>query len=108
MLPATAANPRPDLQYYNPAAINIPGTFELGNAGRDIGPTPGAVRVDLSILRTFAVRERSRIQFRLDMVNAFNIVNYGIPATGPTSFNFGQLTSVGAMRSVVAAVKCEF
>jgi Carboxypeptidase regulatory-like domain len=105
----TAQIPRPDLQYYNPAAITLPGTFELGNAGRDIGPTPGAARLDLSFLRTILLHgESNRLIIRADMVNALNMVNYGIPGAGPGSFTFGQLTTVGSMRTVTASLKLEF
>jgi hypothetical protein len=108
-LPPSAQISRPDLQYYNPAAITLPGTFELGNAGRDIGPTPGAGRLDLAILRTIMLHgESNRIILRADMVNALNMVNYGIPNAGPGSFNFGQLSTVGSMRTVTASLKYEF
>ena len=42
---------RNPLRWYNPAAVQWPGPFELGNAGRNIAPTPGAVTANVGVFR---------------------------------------------------------
>jgi len=39
------------------------------------------------------------VGFRFDAFNAFNIVSYGNPDTGITNGSFGQVASIGSIRS---------
>jgi hypothetical protein len=36
--------------------------------------------MDLSVMKTFPVRELAQIQFRMDMYNALNYINFGSPS----------------------------
>lgn len=108
-LPVTPQRPRPDLQYYNPSALTTAPTYELGTAGRNILPTPGSLTVDLALYRIFAMPwEGHNLSFRADLLNALNIVNYGIPTATPWAANFGILTSVNGMRTVTLSLKYAF
>jgi hypothetical protein len=48
--------------------------------------------VDFSLLKNTTIREGMKIQFRLELLNAFNHPNFSQPALDPTSSNFGKIT----------------
>jgi hypothetical protein len=84
-----------------------PSQFELGNAPRYFSDlrSPGFNNWDLSIQKYFPVHEQVRFQFRLDMFNAFNHVNFYKPDTNLSSGTFGRLTGAFSPRLMQAALK---
>jgi len=52
------------------------------------------VRWDFSIIKTFRVKEETRIEFRAETYNAWNQTSFNTPNTTPTSSAFGTITSV--------------
>jgi hypothetical protein len=105
----TPAVPHPEFLYYNPAAVSQPGPFELGNAGRNIGPTPGFANLDLAVFRTISLGESRQLQLRADFINALNVVNLGIPIPSYEFVGFyGQLVTAGQMRSITVSAKFRF
>jgi hypothetical protein len=48
--------------------------------------------IDFSILKNTTIKEGKKIQFRLELLNAFNHPNYSQPTLDPTSSNFGKIT----------------
>ena len=70
------------------------------NARVDAVMQVGAVEnVDMTIARTFRIRERMSLQFRGEATNAFNIVNLMNPGTNANSTStFGKITSARPMR----------
>jgi hypothetical protein len=67
--------------YLNPAAFMRPPLGQLGTAPRtlDHGRGPMQNYLDTSVQKTFAVHERYRIQFRLDLLNTLNHPVFGSP-----------------------------
>ena len=61
---------------------------EFGNAGRDIARGPSFVDFDASLARTFAIRERARLQFRAESFNIANHPNFGLPVADLNLPNF--------------------
>jgi hypothetical protein len=51
-----------------------------------------------NLQRGFGVRERYRIQFRVDVLNVLNKSQFNGPITDPTSTNFGKITSQSSLR----------
>jgi len=109
-----AVNPdwRKTLVYLNKAAFQqVPlnavskATIRPGNVGPNAFRGPGNWTVDLGLGKNFPIRERMRFQFRADMFNALNHVNYSNPQLGITSATFGQITSTGSMRVIQLAAK---
>jgi len=94
-------------QWFNTAAFVAPSQFELGNAPRYFSDlrSPGFNNWDLSIQKYFPVHEQVRFQFRLDMFNAFNHVNFYKPDTNLSSGTFGRLTGAFSPRLMQAALK---
>ena len=97
-------------RYFNTAAFtqNAPGTF--GNTGKNILTGPAVNTADLGLIKNWRVRERYQMQFRWEMFNALNHPSFGTPSNDPTSANFGQITSTGAVppRVMQGAVKVDF
>ncbi len=83
-----------------PAVIDInafayPGAFQVGNAGRNILTGPSMAWAQISLQKNFRIKERTQVQLRWDMQNAFKTYNF----TGPTTTvdfrnpqTFGKLT----------------
>jgi hypothetical protein len=68
------------LRWFNPAAFVNPATGTFGSMQKDSVFGPGFSSVDLSVFRTFAIKERMRLQFRAEMFNVFNRVNLAQPS----------------------------
>jgi hypothetical protein len=89
-----------------------PGT--LGNASRAPIFGPGFVDTDLSAIKMIQVRENVTLQFRTEVFNIFNQVQFGQPgsfvdAGAPPVGNFGQITStVNNPRLIQFALKLIF
>jgi hypothetical protein len=108
-LKPTPALPHPEFLYYDPAAISTPGPYQLGNAGRNIAPTPGMVSLDVGLFRSIPFSEHRELLFRADFLNALNIVNLGIPIPSYEFVGFyGQLATAGSMRTVTVSLKLKF
>jgi hypothetical protein len=87
-------------QYFNPNAFlqPLPGTY--GNVGRNTLQGPNLYETDLSVSRRFSLTERLGLQFRAEIFNLFNQVNFNTPnpvvyaaATGDPSPTAGVITS---------------
>jgi len=78
---------------FNPAAFGRPTAGTFGNVSRDFLRNPGAWTVDLSVSRAFPIRERIKIEGRLDMFNAFNHWNPVVPGANMNSTGFGQVST---------------
>jgi hypothetical protein len=97
-----AANQSPS-QWLNPAAFTAaaPGTY--GNLGYNNIKGPGMFQLNMAVSRTFAIREKSTLQFRAEAFNLPNHLNAATPNASPltqvtgiaatNSSNFGQITT---------------
>jgi hypothetical protein len=57
-------------------------------------------------LKDFGITERTRIQFRAEMSNAFNQVNFGAPENYMTSgSDFGRILSARPGRAIQLGLK---
>jgi hypothetical protein len=118
------------LQYLNPAAFALPGVGQFGSLGRGAIRSPGIANVDFSINKNWRVRERFGVQFRAEMFNAFNHVNFTgvngglsfnntaasptdpcngtVSACGRAASNFGLLTGNRGPREIQFGLKLTF
>jgi hypothetical protein len=76
--------------------VNVADPYYYGDTPRlfDNLRGPGIDNFDMSLSRTFHVRERMNLDVRLDAFNAFNRVQPGLPATG---FGGPNLTTAGSI-----------
>ena len=75
-------------------AFASPAAFTYGNTPRTAVfglDEPGSYQADLSLRREFMLRERLKLAFQADAINATNDVNFGAPPTNITSSNFGKI-----------------
>jgi hypothetical protein len=95
-------------QYFNKAAftVNTVGTF--GNAGRNILRGPGNRNIDFGMVKTFAIHERYKAQFRAEAFNLFNHPNFNNPNANVSAATFGTITGAGAPRVLQLALKAVF
>jgi hypothetical protein len=95
---ATLPSGRPKSEYlerwFNTAAFADPGFYRFGNAGRTNGFGPGAVAMDLSILKDFRFLERHQVEFRTEMMNFINHANFGLPSLNRGDNAFGRITGL--------------
>jgi hypothetical protein len=91
--------------FFNTAAFAQPPDGSVGTSGRSILPGPANVNTDLAILKDIRVTEATRFQFRAELLNAFNQVNFGSPITTLNNARFGQITSAGDGRMIQLALK---
>jgi hypothetical protein len=91
-------------QYFNPAAFSAPAFGYIGNAGRDSLIGPGFADLDLSLLKSTAISERTRLQFRAEFFNIINHTNLQLPnevvySAGPTQGTTANQNTVAALGS---------
>jgi hypothetical protein len=95
-------------EFFNTAAFVHPNDLPrgiYGNAGRNLISGPAAVNTDLAVMKNFLIREPLRLQFRGELFNAFNQVNFSDPQRTVVSGSFGRITNAGAGRQIQLAVK---
>ncbi|HKE29105.1 MAG TPA: TonB-dependent receptor [Bryobacteraceae bacterium] len=68
------------LRWFTPSAFVNPAVGTWGSMQRDSVFGPGFASMDLSLFRTFTVKERLRLQFRAEAFNVFNRVNMAQPS----------------------------
>ncbi len=94
--------------WLNPAAFVDAEPYTFGNVGRFLPDNlgPPLHTWDLSLLKDFQLSERFRLQFRTEMFNAFNQVNFANPSG--TTFgqpDFGVITGAERARIVQFGLK---
>jgi hypothetical protein len=91
--PEDHAGAIPKSSYLNPAAFTTAPAYTFGNAPRTIGClSPGYENWDISVFKSFPVRERITFQFRAEALNAFNTPQFRAPNTAVGNSNFGAIT----------------
>src|SRR5215472_17098737 len=81
------------IQYITKAAFANPAVGSFGNLGRNALYGPGFGAVDFSVFKNTPINEKVRAEFRVEIFNLFNRVNYANPNTTYSSSSFGQITS---------------
>lgn len=98
-------------QYFDPSRFRNAGPNSVGTLGRNALEGPGFSNVDISLskgLRFPFLGEAGGGELRIEAFNLFNRTNFGLPVTGLSNPNFGQLTSAGDPRILQFAVKIIF
>lgn len=112
-------NQRPDLvgdptlsnptiqKWFNTSAFAQPAPFTFGNAPRYMSNVraPGLETWDIGLQKWFHWREYLRLQFRAEMFNAFNHVNFYAPDSGFGDASFGRISATTPPRDVQFGLK---
>jgi len=98
------------LRYFDTGAFTLPGPGQLGNAGRNTIPGPRQITFNMSLDRflTFSREKNVSGDFRIEADNIFNTPSFSGLATVVNATNFGRVTSVGAMRTILASFRLRF
>ena len=105
-------NPTRD-RWFNPSAFSVPADYTFGNLPRRVTE----VRTDLmnnmqmALAKGFRPTEKTRVQFRAEMINAFNHNRFGAPNTdfSPGAVNFGRVSSsLGPPRRIQLTLRVSF
>ena len=106
--------------YFDPTVFVLPAAGTLGTSvGRNSLRGPGLATVDFNVSKNVALTSQGTyLQFRFEVFNLFNRVNYGLPnstifiatADGGGAYNptAGQITTALAPRQVQLAIKLVF
>jgi hypothetical protein len=103
--------------WFDPCAFTIPQIGTLGNAPRNGFRLPGYSRVDVSFMKMIPVGGSVRTELRIDVLNALNRVNLGIPErtvygalanVESPLVTAGLITSADAARQAQVSVRLSF
>ena len=94
--------------YLNPAAFAVPELGTLSTLKPFTIVNPSSLQTDFALSRTFRLRDQNTLQFRWEVFNFLNHVNFGAPVTALNSGNFGQILSAGDPRIMQFALKLGF
>ena len=95
--------------WISPATFSVPTTGTFGNMGSANILGPGTFQFDMSLVRSFAVREKQKLEIRAEAFNLLNHYRPGNPAATISSLaSFGQITTSGDPRIMQFAFKYIF
>ncbi|PYS53390.1 MAG: hypothetical protein DMG13_12750 [Acidobacteria bacterium] len=87
----------------------LPTTVRVGNVGRNTLRADGIGNVDFGFIKNTRLAERQNLQLRVEMYNATNTRNFGIPEGRVNATNFlNQWGTDGGNRRVVLALRYVF
>jgi len=104
-------NPRaPENTILDKSKFSDPAPLQLGTGAvrYDQVRSFPTVSEDLALMKNHHFGEGKRLQFRADMLNAFNRSSFGGIVTAVTNPNFGQVTSKSGARSIQFLMRLEF
>ena len=78
----------------NCVAFPAPADFTFGNAGKTAGFGPGAIAMDLSLIRDFPMTEHHQIEFGLESLNFINNPTFANPNVSRGNAAFGRITAL--------------
>ncbi len=92
--------------FYDPLAFRAITTARYGSTGRNILTGPGTVNTDLSLFRSFAIKESVQLQFRAEAFNATNTPHLNNPGTNASNMRLnpdGSLSALGGFMEITSA-----
>ena len=91
------------------AAFTQASQFTFGNLSRTIGYRgPGQKNWDISMFKSFPIKERLSLQFRAEFFNAFNQVRFNPPNLDSSSPFFGQIQGAQPPRILQFSLRLQF
>jgi hypothetical protein len=98
MRPDLIADPNPAHRtaqmWVNPAAFATPAPFSFGDVGRNSFRSKSVFDTDFTLAKAIQIREGMNLDFRAELYNLFNVMNYAVPNADFSQPNFGQITSL--------------
>jgi Carboxypeptidase regulatory-like domain/TonB dependent receptor len=94
--------------WFNTGAFQHAATGQFGDVGRNTMKGPAFQQWDFSAIKTIPIRETMSLQFRGEIFNIFNNVNFELPNNDINSPGFGQIQAAQPGRIVQLALKLLF
>ena len=99
----------PGNPYYDPNAYAPVTAVRFGTSGRNTLRAPAIFNTNLSLFRTFPIKERLKLQFRAESYNLSNTPHFAAPNANVSSGNFLVITSANTdQRQFRFALKLNF
>ena len=95
-------------RWFDTSAFAQPATFTFGTSGRGVIRADGVINFDLSLLKNFFYAEQKGFQFRLEMFNAFNHPDFGLPGIFLNGSGFGVVSSARGGRNIQVGLRLVF
>jgi hypothetical protein len=95
-------------EWFNTAAFTVPPTGQFGSAGRNTIIGPGTILFNMSLSKTFPMKDMMGFEVRADANNIFNTPQFTGIDTVVNSPTFGRVISVGAMRTITLSMRYRF
>lgn len=94
--------------WFSTSAFQQAAPGQFGNVGRNTLKGPAFQQWDFSALKSIPIHERMNLQFRAEIFNIFNNVNFRLPNNDLNSPNFGEIQAAQPGRIVQLALKLLF
>ena len=94
--------------YLNRAAFTSPATGTYSTLAPFTIFDPSNLQNDFALTRTFKTGASHNVQFRWEVFNVINHVNFNAPITALNSASFGQIQTAGDPRIMQLALKFTF
>jgi hypothetical protein len=81
-------------QWFNTSAFSLPASFTFGNAARTMPDARGhgVANYDFTAFKNTAITEKVSVQFRTEVFNLFNRVQFSYPGTALGNPQFGVIS----------------
>lgn len=101
--------PNPTVQeWFNTAAFTLPPTGRFGDSGRNILIGPTTLVFNMSLSKSFQLKDMMGLEIRADVTNIFNTPQFTSIDTVVNSPTYGQVIGVGAQRKMTLAMRYRF
>jgi len=87
------AGPKTPDEWFNKKAFALPAQYTFGTAGAFITNADGIIVIDMALEKHFPIREKHALEFKTEIFNVPNTVNFGDPTGAMNNANFGKITS---------------
>jgi len=105
--PFTVDNPS-ILQWFNTSAFTLPPTGQFGDSGRNIIIGPTTFVFNMSMSKSFQMKDNMGLEVRADASNIFNTPQFTSIDTTVNSPTYGQVIGVGAQRRISLSLRYRF
>jgi len=95
-------------RWFDTSAFALQAPFTFGSAPRNSVTAPGYANVDLALARTIPLSGSARLEFRWEVFNTLNRVNFDLPNRVFGSPNFGRIFSAKNAREMQFGLRATF
>jgi hypothetical protein len=90
-------------RWFDPCAFSLQTAGTYGNLGRNTVTAPGLQDVDAALVKSTALAERTRLEFRAEAFNILNHANFGVPARSIFNSNGTRNGSAGIITTTATS-----